>query len=371
MNKGGDKLSLGKISFPINIAKNKLVATNTDGKKIKTTRLYVTTPAVYAEPVKQILDGIEMQVKTLPAFIPSDLRREEPDVYYALLGKQAQFIHEHHNIPIKNVEPGQLDSKLPTGQTLRAHLLTSPGMHRVYYDGIRNRIQISTVMLTLKLPYKVSKIASSNPSIRSTVTWKYTGMFFDAQSQMSEASSFDPSTIKTTRRNAWIRRPPMRIEYALTADSFPPLPKKHAPPDTATTTASTSDDIGIDKAIHAALKKVEANFSSQMADLTTQMDNRMTALKQSMQAMVAKILGTTYTALTKSDSPFATKADHLQMQVNIHSLSTKIDSLLMLYTNQNCAKTPPQSKRQDMKHTPLRGSDPLVSSASVSVLIYT
>jgi hypothetical protein len=147
-------------------------------------------------------------------------------------------------------------------------------------------------------------------------------------------------------------------------DAFPPLPQKHVPQVTATTTSSTSHATNIDKAINAALKKVEADFASQMTDLTTQMETRMTALEQSMQAMVAKIVET-YNALTKSDAPFATKEDHLKMQVDIHSISTKIDSLLMLYNNPTRDGTPPRSKRQDTKHTPLRGSESsLVPSGS-------
>jgi hypothetical protein len=65
-----------KVTFPITIEKAKLMATNSDGKKIDTHGLYISTPVAYAEAVKTIFDGIILHMKTMPALVPSALRRE-------------------------------------------------------------------------------------------------------------------------------------------------------------------------------------------------------------------------------------------------------------------------------------------------------
>jgi hypothetical protein len=100
------------VTFPINIEKAKLMGTNTDDKKIDTHSLYVSTPAAYAEAVKNILDGIILHTKTMPALIPSALRRENASLYYAMLVRQAKFMHFHRNIQITGIDPARFDCDL-------------------------------------------------------------------------------------------------------------------------------------------------------------------------------------------------------------------------------------------------------------------
>lgn len=63
------------ITFLLNIKKAKLMATG----------LYVTTPMAFVEPVKRILDGVLLQMKTIPALIPSSgLHHKDPNIYYKM-----------------------------------------------------------------------------------------------------------------------------------------------------------------------------------------------------------------------------------------------------------------------------------------------
>jgi hypothetical protein len=221
--------------------------------------LYVSTPVAYAEAVKNILDGIIVHTKTMPALIPSALRRENASLYYAMLIRQAKFMHFHQNIQITDIDPACFDCDL------RPILESNPQVHRVYLDTDNRRAHVSTTetssfsvqdwidakLANLPVDYHPTRAtpAGRNKGSNKTTATKYSQLFSEVATQASDNSIFDPSTIKTTCSHTWTRRPPMRIEYDVTATASPPLPKKSSTVDTPITQAVTveSDNLQNDE----------------------------------------------------------------------------------------------------------------------------
>ena len=100
----------------------------------------------------------------------------------------------------------------------------------------------------------------------NTSTTKYSSVFADAVSVAN--ASYDASTIKTTRSNAWKQRPPLNISYDPTAEAFPHLPKKPSViPTTPSTTSETLEEDTIQSAISNAIKTLQEQHRKELDEL--------------------------------------------------------------------------------------------------------
>jgi hypothetical protein len=340
----GDHLKDDKITFPLIIGKNKLIADNPTGKRVETYGLAISTPIAFFKPVKALLDSVihaTISGISIPGLIPIGLRRENPELYYKIMSQQAKFIHEHRNIQIGPVKSAHLDADIQPGITLRGLLEKHPDIHRVYYDASKERFHVSTNTAKYtsvqewidealdQNPFAIRRITTSS-STRSMAS-KYSQLFTTTSSLGSD--SFDPSTIQTvkTKTNAWIKNPPMRIEYSATADAFPPLPSKSHAQDTQTTASSTRADLStLTSQIDDALRKLETEYQEKIDTMTQVMDQRIAALEKTMADMVTTIVEKTYTSLLREDSPIASKYDHLLLSNDVKSVHTKLDALLTM-----------------------------------------
>jgi hypothetical protein len=326
------------VSFPINIEKGTLATVHSNKKKVATVGLIVTTPREFVDPVKKLLVGVLLGNKAIPCFIPLELRREDPDLYYKVMCRHAKFLHNHRNIQINQVFP-------PTFHCdVRPTLEKNKDILRIYLDPSNSRANISTTAASylsvcawideqlpkLGLSYHPTRAHRSEGSIKtsnSTPT-KFSQLFKDDQSSISDSSSFDPSTIRTTRSNAWTKRPPVKIAYSSVGDEFPPLPKKQmlngqsAP---ATVLTETSDDINA--MIAEAVKKVEQEQAKKMDEITKAMNERIEQLEQSLSSMVTKVIEATYTSMTTSGT-FSTKEDNMKLQTEVSLMNRKLDTLM-------------------------------------------
>jgi hypothetical protein len=300
----------------------------------------------------------------MPALVPSALRRENASLYYAMLVRQAKFMHFHWNIQITDIDPARFD------RDLRPLLESNPKFNRVYLDTANRRAHVSTTeasylyvrdwidakLAILPVDYQPTRATpvGRNKESNQTAATKYSQLFSEVATQASDNSSFYPSTIKTTRSHAWTRRPPMRIEYDVTATAFPPLPKKSSTVDTPITQAVTIESNNLQHAIDKAVQQVKAGHSSQadqfqaaidaaiqqaeqtnaekLKAFTTTMDARMTALKASLNTIVEKVIASTYESLHNSDT-FVTKQDHIRLQTDVNGINTKLDALIQLIHN--------------------------------------
>jgi hypothetical protein len=232
----------------------------------------------------------------------------------------------------------------------RAHVSTT----ETSYFSVRDWIDAELANFPVDYHPTRATPASRNKGSTKTTATKYSQLFSEVANQASDNSSFDPSTIKTTRSHAWTRRPPMRIEYDVTATAFPPLPKKSSTVDTPITQAVTVESDNLQNAIAEAVQQVKADNSSQadhfqstidaaikqaeatneekLQAFTATTDARMTALKASLNTIVAKVVASTYESLHNSGT-FVTKHDHIRLQTDVNGINTKLDALIQLIHN--------------------------------------
>ena len=327
-----------KISFPINIEKGKLVASHSNGKKIETNGLLVSTPKQFIEPVKQLLDGVLFDTKKIANFVPAAMRKESPDVYYSVMVSHAKYVHHHRNIQIRDIHPLLFD------KDIKPTLMRNTKILRIYVDKAKSRANISTTeqdfretcdwidqqLERLPLPYKPFRFRKDNGSSGTGKTGRtnYAKLFTEDNTIASDNSSFDPSTIKTNRSNAWNKRLPLKIAYTINDEAFPPLLSKTSPasnPATATVLTEPSDNL--EDMISAAIQKVEKANEERMASITATMNQRLTVIEQSISTMVEKVVEATYRSLMSSGT-FVTREENLQLQTEVGIMSKKLDALL-------------------------------------------
>jgi hypothetical protein len=364
----GAFLSEGNNILPFHVEKNKISATNSHGKKVDAKGLIVTTPVQFAEVLKNMLDGIVVVDKSLNNFIPADLRKEEPDTFYNITVKQAKFISNHRNIPLNGVEYDLFYEDIQNTGTPFAQLLEGrQDIHRVYYDDARKKVNISTTISTYlatkawldseitarSLPFQ-TKTFSFDGSIKSgrSGTSKYANIFSNS---VASDASFDQSTIKTRDSNVWMSRRPIIVDYALSDIAFPPLRDKPAVvlPTSRTAPIAIDDSSTIQDSIDIALKQAETKYQTKLQELTDQMETRLQKIEQSMATMVSQIVEQTYQSFQSTNSPFASKEDHLILQTEVSSISSKLDTLLQLF-NTGGPESPPRAKRQNTAASPAR-----------------
>jgi hypothetical protein len=223
-------------------------------------------------------------------------------------------------------------------------LETNKAILKVYIDKEKSRAHISTnsanflsvgawidgKLSSLKLaynPYRVNRQGGNSVTSANSTTTKFSHLFQDELSSTSNSSSFDPSTIKSTRTNAWHRRFPLKISYSTISD-FPPLPTKEKPgsnPAPATLLTDHTDEITV--MIQEAVKKVELEQERRIEELTRSMTERITQLENSLSTIITKVVEATYASLTNSGT-FATKDEHIQLKAEYHMMNKKLDHIL-------------------------------------------
>ena len=356
-----NQVTKNKVNFPINIEKGKVMAVNKEAKKVETIGLIVTTPMNFATPVRRLLAGAQLGNKTLPRFIPTALRREDPAIYFKLMVNHAKFLHQHRNIQLLGIFPATFDSEI------RPILVKNKKILRIYLDGSRDRANISTTadeylhvcewidqqLKDLKLPYCPVRATRNNGMYAQdqTVKTTYSQLFKDDQSSLSDSSSFDPSTIKTTRSNAWTRRLPVKITYSTQGEDFPPMPKATTTEreEKANVTVVTEMTDTINELIADAVRKVELDNKRRIEEITTALNERMEKLEQSLGTLVNQVIEATYQSLTKSGT-FVTKEDNLKLQSEVSIMNRKLDAMmdaLMKSTGTNVNSPPRKTPRTD------------------------
>ena len=341
------------VAIPLTFSKERVVA-ETEGKpKIVTNAIIVSTPKQYGPLVRTLLD-IAILGKKLNNVIPFAYQKEDQNGYYHLIADHARFMEQHRNIPILNV-PWDAPTKAGTkGQPLDQVLYGNKYIQRVAYDPKMERYHVSTqahkykevhnwidnMLKEHKFPYVPTIRAMKYSGNVSTA--KYSAVFADAVSVAN--ASYDASTIKTTRSNAWKQRPPLNISYVPTDEAFPPLPKKATPtPATQSTTSETYDEDTIQSAISNAIKTLQEQHRAELAKLKKEMQEKMEAMENQMQELGKQVATQAVQALLTDDSPLATKTEQAQLQNDIAVITNQLSTLIHLVsTGKNIATPSPE-----------------------------
>jgi hypothetical protein len=336
------------IAVPVNFSKERIVA-EIDGKpKIVTSAIVVSTPKKYGPLLRILLDSAILG-KKLNNLVPFAFQREDPNGYYYLLANHARFMESHRNIPILNVPYDAPTQGGRKGETLEQVLNGNKDIHRVAFDPKQNRYHVSTHATKYREVHEWIKTILNDhqfpysPFIRPM---KYGGsqstfsaVFADAVSVANE--SYDASTIKTSRSNAWKQRPPLDISYVPTAEAFPPLPKK-TPISTATqsTTSETLDEDTIQSAISSAIKTLQEQHRLELEKLKEDMDHKIAAMETKMNSLGQQVATQTIQVLTNDESPLVTKKDHAQLQHEMSMITMQLSTLIKIVSGSNQSSDP-------------------------------
>ena len=191
-------------------------------------------------------------------FIPNGFKTEDQDGYYELVDQHRNWLDNHRNIPILNVETiNQYTQDKNANQiSLKVLLLGVPGIERCNYDSVNKRVNVSvtastflkvskaiTAMLsTSGLPFQPLVKQNYNPTgslgSKKTGTSKYLDTVSKYKKVWSPTSSIATSvgtqsqaSIRSIRTWSTIRIP---TEIDFSEDNFPPLQNKSDSPITAT-----------------------------------------------------------------------------------------------------------------------------------------
>ena len=283
------------IAIPLTFSKERIVAEAEGKTKVVTSAIVVMTPRQYGPLLRTILD-LTIFGKKINNLIPFAYQKEDNNGYYHLTADHARFMEQHRNIPIHNVPFDAPTSRGSKGETLDQIILKNKNVQRLSYDLAQEKYHISTqatkyrevhnwittVLKEHKFPY--------DPTVRpmkysgNTSTTKYSSVFADAVSAAN--ASYDASTIKTTRSNAWKQRPPLNISYDPTAEAFPPLPKKPSViPTTPSTTSETLEEDTIQSAISNAIKTLQEQHRQEIDQLKQEMQSKMAEMETQMKEL--------------------------------------------------------------------------------------
>lgn len=374
------------VVIPINFSKERITADMEGKPKIITNAVMISTPIKYGKLLRTLLD-ISILGKYVTNLIPFGLQREDPAGYYHLLADQERFMEQHRNIPIMNVPNDGPNQKGVKGETLDQVLSRHKHIQRVAYDPKNRKYHISThapryqevhkwISATLaehKFPFDPSVRPMKYAGNKGSQT-TYSKVLADAISSANE--SYDASTIKTTRSNAWKQRPPLDISYVPTAEAFPPLPRKTTQLPTATSTMSeTLDEDTIQSAISSAIKSIQEQHRAELQQLKQEMQKKIDAMENQMQELGKQIVLQTYQSLVTDESPLVTKIDHANLQHEMSLITTQLSQLINMFSNANSpvgiplpsTLSPPRnSKRLKQNRTPEKTSfhrDPFIQDS--------
>lgn len=307
---------------------------------IYTYAIVVSTPKKYGLLLRDLLDSAILG-KKLNNLIPFAFHREDPTGYYQLVAEQERFMEQHRNIPIMNVPPDAPLQKGLKGKTLDHLLNAGDHIMRVAYDPKNGKYHVSTVahkyrevhqwimeiLEEHKFPFDpVIRPLKFSPKVNGSS--KYSAVFADAISVAN--SSFDASTVKTTKSAAWKQRPPLDISYNPTVEAFPPLPTKARSPGTPSTSSETFDEETIQSAISQAIKIIQEEHRMELDKLKREMQQKMDEMESQMKDLGHQVATQTYQALMTDDSPLATKTDHAKLQHDMQAISTQLTTLISM-----------------------------------------
>jgi Cu/Ag efflux pump CusA len=91
-----------------------------------------------------------------------------------------------------------------------------------------------------------------------------------------------------------------------------------------------ADETAVNSAIENAIKTTERDFQQRLEQMQTSLDNRISNLEKSMEAMVTTITQQIYASMSGANSPVASKLDHTSLQADVQGIATKMDSVLQL-----------------------------------------
>ena len=256
-------------------------------------------------------------------------------------------MEQHRNIPISNVFYDKVNQRGTKGQTLEEVLNGHKHIHRVAYDHKNAKYHVSTnapkyrevhewittILEEHRFPFSPVITPMKFNGNKGTVV-KYAAVFADVVSVANE--SYDASTIKTNRSNAWKSRPPMDISYIPSAEAFPPLQTKaDSIPVTQSTTSETLDEDTIQSAISMAIKTLKKQHQEDLDQLKREMNEKMAAMESQMKNLATTVATQTYQALVTDDSPLATKKDHANLQSDMEMINIQLSTLIQMIQNGN------------------------------------
>ena len=166
------------------------------------------------------------------------------------------------------------------------------------------------------------------------------------------------------------QRPPLDISYTLTDEAFPPLKsQKRNEGATQSTASETFDEETIQSAISSAIKTLQDQHRQELNQLRQQFEAKVHTMEKKILDIGEQVVAQTYQSLVQEDSPLATKADHMQLQLQINSIQTQLAQIIQMiskssdHPNSSNAKvtaveTPPRvgHKRPNSNRTPEKPS---------------
>lgn len=330
------------IAIPVNFSKERVVAEVESQIKIITYALGVSTPKKYGPLLRLLLDTAILG-KKITNLIPFAFQQENPTGFYKLIAEQERFMEQHRNIPISNIPYDVQNQKGKQGKTLNQALSENKDILRVAYDHKIGQYHVSTlapkyrdvhnwiqsVLTDNCFPFRPTLRSMKYGSVKGGTQVKYSTVFEDAISLANV--SYEASTIKTTRSNAWKQRPPLNISYVPTADAFPPLPQKPSlTPATASTMSETLDEETIRSAISSALKTVQEQHRQEIDKLKKEMTEKMAEMEGQMHELGKQVATQTFQALVKEDSPLVTKTDHAHLQREMNVITVQLSKVIQM-----------------------------------------
>ena len=335
------------IAIPLTFSKERVAAEGEGKPKITTYALVVATPKQYGPLLRELMD-IAILAKKITNLIPFAFQREDQTAFYQLVADQERFMELHRNIPINNVPIDAPNLRGSKGKTLDHVLNANKDIHRVAYDHKNSKYHVSTYapkyrevhdwIANILMEHNFSFQPEIKPMKYGSNTKgsiaKYSSVFADVVSVANE--SYDASTIKTTRSNAWKQRPPLDISYTPTVEAFPPLPTKHDKvPATPSTTSETLDEDTIQSAISMAIKTLQKQHQVEMEQLKSEMNQKMSHMERQMKDLATTVATQTYQALITDDSPLAMKKDNAHLQHDMDMINTQLATLIRMITSGN------------------------------------
>ena len=380
------ELERGKgINIPVTVERNRMMVKSPGANKasFQCDVWHVLVPRKHYSDAVFLTDLAILEAKTLKSLIPASLAKRNAVVFYNQMKKHFQYMHEHRNVTIYNVNGKHYmqDETLKIGGQDRRHttlfdlLESNEKIYRVYHNKAGHSLNLSvnvndydSILQWLRkfLP-KFSfgpyiKDYNARKSTDSQKTDRYTQVFSVSS---TEEGSFDPSTIASQKsRNPWNKHPPMELIFdVLDDEQFPNLPPKVDGKSSSQGTQQAGNPMdlsAVDTIVAKAIADQESKFTAQMAILearNAKLEGMVKDLTDKIEYDMEKIVERMTATLTGSASPFFTKEDAAHMmerQTLIHdNTQTQLQHILQLLQGQyakvhddETAKSPPRKNQR-------------------------
>jgi hypothetical protein len=295
-------------------------------------------------------------------FVPFSLRREDPQTYVQLLGKQNEYMDNHRNISVAGLSWDLMQNPIQNIQEYESFqdiLLKQPGVYRVdctrrtndigkwnistdkthYQDLIKwidaemarffSEVPTSGLFTDFPEPCRLGRhrqILHKNPAMSS-----YAKTLRKRYGTASETGSLAPA--QQPKRPAW-NRPPIDIEYSIVDANFPPLPSNNKTDETKSTASSTKFTVSEDyKSIIAKeMSQYKADAALARSDLVTLKSEISNLVNQTINESLKGIIqevhhqsATTYLTATEYRTDMSTFHEQFKKQTElITELSNQI-----------------------------------------------